>query len=217
MPTRIFSGAIRAGSLPVTLLTLLAGCSNANDPYAKLPDPPLVQGQLRTVTVVSDDAQLAGRIQQEGYALRPFPPNYPEADKVLGVLWDVPESVAKGATIYGAPAPAPEPDLRLLVEPLPPAVPPADAGVERSFFRHVLGVDVPQWPAKVPRAANVRVQAWTYQVPSILEARKKLRANAIPVVTEPVGITTPYMGDQKSMSLRAPGGTIVELIEAAAQ
>ena len=91
-----------------------------------------------------------------------------------------------------------------------------DTGL-RSFFRNVLGTDVPSWPAKVPRAANVRVQVWTYQVPSIVEARKKLRANAIPVVTEPVGITTPYMGDQKSMSLRAPDGTIVELIEAAAQ
>jgi hypothetical protein len=54
-------------------------------------------------------------------------------------------------------------------------------------------------------------------VPDILDARKKLRANAIPLVTEPVGITTPYLGDQKSMSLRAPDGTIVELVETAAQ
>jgi hypothetical protein len=63
----------------------------------------------------------------------------------------------------------------------------------------------------------VRVQVWTYQVPSIIDARRKLRANIIPVVTEPVGITTPYLGDQKSMSLRAPDGSIVELVEAAAK
>ena len=215
MQTTIFSGAIRAPLVSLALATLLAGCSNANDPYAKFENPPLVQGQLHTVTLVSDDAQLADRVQKAGYNLRPFPPNYPAADEVLGVLWGVPASVAKDAAVYGAPAGGP--NLRLLVASLPATATAVDAGVERSFFRNVLGTDVPQWPANVPRAANVRVQVWTYQVSSILEARKKLRANAIPVVTEPVGITTPYLGDQKSMSLRAPDGTVVELVEAAAQ
>jgi len=214
MQTTILGGTVRALMMSATLVASMAGCSSANDPYAKLENPPLVQGRLHTVTLVSDDAKLAEQVQAVGYAPRPFPPNYPEADKVLGVLWDVPEAVAKNAVVFGAPAPGP--NLRVLVEPPPPAAT-ADAGVERSFFRNVLGTDVPAWPAKVPRAANVRVQVWTYQVPSIVEARKKLRANAIPVVTEPVGITTPYMGDQKSMSLRAPDGTIVELIEAAAE
>jgi hypothetical protein len=64
---------------------------------------------------------------------------------------------------------------------------------------------------------HARVQVWTYQIPNILETRRKLRAAAIPMVTEPVAITTPYLGDQKSMSLRAPDGTIVELVEATAQ
>jgi len=64
---------------------------------------------------------------------------------------------------------------------------------------------------------HARVQVWTYQIRNIIEARKKLRAAALPLVTEPVAITTPYLGDQKSMSLRAPDGTIVELVETAAQ
>jgi hypothetical protein len=215
MQTRFSGGAPRASMLPLVLVACLAGCTNANDPYAKIENPPLVQGRLHTVTLVSDDPLLAQQVQAAGYVARSFPPNYPEADEVLGILWDVPAPVAKNATVYAAPAPGP--NLRLLVQPLPPAAAPADAAVERSFFRNVLGSDVPQWPAKVPRAANVRVQVWTYQVPSILEARKRLRASAIPPVTEPVGITTPSMGDQKSMSLRAPDGAIVELIEAAAQ
>ena len=64
---------------------------------------------------------------------------------------------------------------------------------------------------------HARVQAWTYQVPNLVEMRRKLRAAAIPLVTEPVAITTSYLGDQKSMSLRAPDGAIVELVEFAAQ
>jgi hypothetical protein len=215
MQPQDFRRVFRALLIPAACVTLLAGCSNAGDPYAKLPDPPLVQGHLHTVTLVSDDSKLAEQVQTDGYRRMPLPPNYPEADEVQGVLWDVPASVAKNATVYGAPGAGP--NVRVLVRPLPQAAPPADDAVMRSFFRNVLGSDVPQWPEKVPRAANVRVQVWTYQVPSIVDARRKLRANTIPVVTEPVGITTPYLGDQKSMSLRAPDGSIVELVEAAAK
>jgi hypothetical protein len=32
-----------------------------------------------------------------------------------------------------------------------------------------------------------------------------------------VGITTSYLGDEKTMTLRAPDGAIVELVQAAAQ
>lgn len=215
MQTHVFRRVFGALLLPAACATLLAGCSNANDPYARLADPPLVQGHLHTVTLMSDDAKLAEQVQTDGYRYLPLAPNYPQADQVLGILWDVPAAVAKSATVYGAPADGP--NVRVLVQPLPQAAPPADDAVMRSFFRNVLGTEVPQWPPHVTRAANVRVQVWTYQVPSIIEARKRLRANAIPVVTEPVGITTPYLGDQKSMSLRAPDGTIVELVEAAAK
>lgn len=215
MQTRNFRRVFRALVLPAFAIALLAGCSNANDPYAKLKEPPLVQGRLQTVTLVSADAKLADEVQKAGYRAMPFPPNYPAADEVQGILWSVPPEVVKGAALYGAPGTGP--DVRLLVQPLPAATPPADAGVERSFFRNVLGTDVPQWPEKVARGDGVRVQVWSYQVQSVVEARKKLRENAIPVVTEPVAITTPYLGDQKAMSLRAPDGSIVELVETAAQ
>ena len=215
MQTRVFRRPFRALVIPATLATLLAACSSANDPYAKLADAPLARGHLHTVTLVSDDTTLVEEVQKEGYRPLQLPPNYPDADRVQGVLWDVPAEVAKNATVYAAPGDGP--NVRVLVEPLPPAAAPADPDVERSFYRNVLDTDVPQWPPRVTRAANVRVQVWTYQVPDIKEARRKLRANAIRVVTEPVGITTPYLGDQKSMSLRAPDGSIVELVETAAQ
>jgi hypothetical protein len=218
MQTHVFRRVVRALAIPAVLVTLLAGCSNANDPYAKISDAPLMQVRLHTVTLVADGAPPGEELQKAGYTYTPFPPNYPEADKVQGVLWNVPPEVAASAKVYRA---ASGPNLRVLTQPSPPAAAPAasavDAGVERSFFRNVLGTDVPQWPANVPRAANLRVQVWTYQIPNILDARKKLRENAIPLVTEPVGITTAYLGDQKSMSLRAPDGTIVELVETAAQ
>jgi hypothetical protein len=215
MQHRFFRRVLRVLMIPAALSPLLAGCSNADDPYAKLADAPLVQGRLHTVTLVSADASLADRLQKAGYRAMPLPPNYPEADLVLGVLWNVPAPVAKEATVYDAPGAGP--NVRLLVQPLPPAAPPADADVERSFFRNVLATDVPRRPDAVALGEGVHVQVWTYQVPSIVEARKRLRANSIPVVTEPVGITTPYLGDQKSMSLRAPDGTIVELVETVAQ
>jgi len=214
MQTQIFRRAMRALATPAVLATLLAACSNANDPYERIQDPPLVRGRLHTITLSSDDPRLADELQKAGYRFTPFSPNYPRADEVLGLLWSVPAEVAANAAVYLATG---GPNLRLLHQAPGAAAAPAAAGVERSFFRNVLGTEVPQWPAKVPRTANVRVQVWTYQVPDILDARKKLRANAIPLVTEPVGITTPYLGDQKSMSLRAPDGTIVELVETNAQ
>jgi hypothetical protein len=201
--------------ISIALLASLVGCSSANDPYAKIKDPPLVQGNLHTVTLVSADTTVSDQLQKDGYALQLFPPNYQQADAVLGMLWGVPEAVAKNATIFRAPQPG-WPDLRLVIEP-PPAAVSADAGVERSFYRNVLGTDVPKWPEKVAQSGDVRVLVRTYQVKSILDARRRLRENTIPLVTEPVGITTPYLGDQKSLSLRAPDGTIVELVETAAQ
>jgi hypothetical protein len=201
--------------ISVALLASLVGCSSANDPYANIKDPPIVQGNLHTVTLVSADPTAADQLQKGGYAPQPFPPNYQEADAVLGMLWDVPEAVAKSSTIFRAPQ-AGWPNLRLAIEP-PPAAKPADPAVERSFYRNVLGVDVPKWPEKVAQSGDLRVLVRTYQVKSILDARRRLRENTIPVVTEPVGITTPYLGDQKSLSLRAPDGTIVELVETAAQ
>jgi hypothetical protein len=37
------------------------------------------------------------------------------------------------------------------------------------------------------------------------------------VVFDPVAITTGYLGDHKTMAIRAPDGAIVELVETASQ
>jgi hypothetical protein len=215
MQTFIFRRVLRALWMSAASAALLAGCSNANDPYAKLANPPLVEARLHTVTIVGDDAKLPADLQNAGYQPMNLAPNYPAADQVQGVLWGVPAAVAKEARVFTAPGKGP--GVRYLDGPLPAAAPPGDAGVNRSFFRNVLGTDVPQLPEKVVLTEHARVQAWTYQVPNLVEMRRKLRAAAIPLVTEPVAITTSYLGDQKSMSLRAPDGAIVELVEFAAQ
>jgi hypothetical protein len=58
---------------------------------------------------------------------------------------------------------------------------------------------------------------WTYLVPNVLAASKRLRESGIPVVYDPVKITTAYLGDHKTMAIRAPDGTIIELVETASQ
>jgi hypothetical protein len=206
----------RAYALPLTLtLTLLAGCSRADNPYAKIADGPLVTATLHTVTLVTNDAALGERLQKDGYTALSFAPNYQAATHVESLLWDVPEDVAGKVAIFKGPAGAP--DLRVLTVPPEPATPPADAAVLRDFYRNVLGTDVPQWPAKVARADNVRVQVWTYLIPDVLDVRTKLRAHMIPTASEPVGNTTPYLGDEKVLTLKAPDGVIVELVQTAAQ
>src|SRR4051812_2914754 len=173
-----FRRAVRASGLPLTLvLTLLAGCSTADNPYAKIEDGPLVPGTLHTVTLVTDGPALIGKLQKDGYTLMALAPNYPQAIRVESVLWDVPEDVAGKVTLLKAPAG--KPDLRVLVMPLKPGAPDADKGVLRAFYQNVLGVDVPAWPDEVPRADNVRVQAWTYVISDVLDAKRKLRAHTI--------------------------------------
>ena len=49
------------------------------------------------------------------------------------------------------------------------------------------------------------------------ETNERLRANDIPVVFDPVTITTAYLGNHKAMAIRAPDGTIVELVETVAK
>ena len=93
----------------------------------------------------------------------------------------------------------------------------ADAATNRAFFRNVLGSDVPELPKGIEATESVRVQVWTYLIPSVIEANERLRADDIPAVFDPVDITTAYLGDHKTMAIRAPDGTIVELVETAAQ
>jgi hypothetical protein len=89
--------------------------------------------------------------------------------------------------------------------------------VDKAFFSNVLGTGVPRLPAGLERTDKVRVQVWTYVVPDILAANKRLREGGIPVVYDPVKITTAYLGDHETMAIRAPDGTIVELVETASQ
>ena len=205
----------RARRVFLPAIVLLAGCSNANNPYAKIEDGPLTRGILHTVTLVTDGPALAGQIQQSGYAPLALAPNYQAAIRVESVVWSVPEDVAAKVAMFKGAAGAP--DLRVLVMPLPAAPAAADAATVRDFYRNVIGVDVPAWPANVARADNVRVHAWTYLVPDILDVKRKLRAHAIAALTEPVGITSTYLGSESVMSLRAPDGAVIELVQAAAQ
>jgi hypothetical protein len=81
----------------------------------------------------------------------------------------------------------------------------------------VLGTDVPELPAGISRDSTLRVQAWTFLVPSVVEASRRLRENGIPVVFDAAALTTPYLGDHRTMAIRAPDGTIVQLVETAAR
>jgi hypothetical protein len=199
------------------LLTALASCSRTSDnPYAAIKDPPLVQARLHTVTLATDSSTVAEELQAKGYAPIQFGSNYPGSVTVEASLWSVPQPVAASATHFRSPGAA-EANLRVLRMALAASSRSADSAVDKAFFRNVLGAAVPVWPAAVERTSNVRVQVWTYLVPNVLAASKRLRESGIPVVYDPVKITTAYLGDHKTMAIRAPDGTIIELVETASQ
>ena len=213
MPTPNFCRVLAS----FTLVSLLAGCSGSTDsPYASLKEVPLAPARLRAVTVVTDDAALAQLLAKKGYTAMTFPSNYPASDRVEASLWSVPEPVVARVAHLKAPV-ADAPDVRVLVMELAAKGREVDAATNRAFFRNVLGSDVPGLPEGVEAGEGVRVQAWTYLVPSVVEANKRLRANNIPVVFDPVSLVTAYLGDHKAMAIRAPDGTIVELVETTAQ
>jgi hypothetical protein len=193
-----------------------AACGTADNPYSKFPDPPLVRATLHTVTLASDTDAIGELVRQSGYTAASFPPNYPQADSVEASIWGVPEPVVVKAGHFKTAAPG-TPAVRVLVMPLAAKGRTAASAVNETFFRNVLGTDVPQWPLAGAQPGNVRIQAWTYLVPDIVEASKRLRANGIPVIYDPVGITTAYLGDHRTLAIRSPDGTVVQLVEAAAQ
>ncbi len=197
------------------VLQVLAACSDSPDPWSRLPDPPLTQGVLHTVTVAGATAKAREQASAAGYAALAFAPNYPAALRVEASLWGVPEPVAATATLFGSPGAGV--DLRFLEMPLAARGMKAGAASERSFFRHVLGTEVPELPAGLSRDSSLRVQAWTFIVPSVVEASRRLRENGIPVVFDAAALTTPYLGDHRTMAIRAPDGTIVQLVETAAR
>lgn len=202
--------------LAVAMVALATACSTADNPYAKLQDPPLVQGRLHTITLVSDTQQVEQALEQVGFTRAAFQPNYQQADAVQASIWSVPEPVAAKASYFKAAAPGAA-DVRVLVMPLAAKGREAEPAVDQAFFRNVLGAEVPTWPLPGSPSDNVRIQVWVYLVPSILEARKRLRDNGIPVIFDAVAITTPYLGDHKTLAIRAPDGTVVQLVETAAQ
>lgn len=214
MQTRYFRRACAALATASLALALLAACTQADSPYSKIRNPPLVQARLHTMTVLATADNLAGQLATRGYSATKFASNYPGSVRVEAALWQVPEEVVAQAQYFVASAGT---SIRLLVGLLPPDAPAVDAAVTRDFYRNVLGVDAPHWPANVPRPDNARVQAWTYFVPSVVEASRRLRENGIPVDFVPVKITTAYLGDHITMGIRAPDGTVVELVENAAR
>jgi hypothetical protein len=204
-------------ALPGLLLALAgAACGTADHPYSKFADPPLVRATLHTVTLASDTDAIGEVVRQAGYTAAMLPPNYPQADSVEASIWGVPEPVAVKAAHFKATAPG-APDVRVLVLPLAAKGRTAASNVNEAFFRNVLGTGVPEWPLTSAQPGNVRIQVLTYLVPNIVEASKRLRANGIPVVYDPVGITTSYLGDHRTLAIRSPDGTVVQLVEAAAQ
>ena len=205
MPIRHFRRAV----LPVLLL--LAACSDSSDPWSRIQNPPLVQGKLHTITISGDSARAQELAVAAGYSAFSLQPNYPAALRVEASLWDVPGPVAENAKMFKAPGEGA--DLRILEMPLAARGMVAGDRAERSFYRNVLGTDVPKWPGEFARAPEMRVQAWTFLVPSVVEASKRLRENGIAVIYDAVGITTPYLGDHRTMAIRAPDGTIVQLVE----
>ncbi len=192
---------------------LLAACSPAADnPYSKIQNPPLVHAALRTVTLLSDHPAVAQQLQKDGYSPAPAGPNYPASISVEAALWEVSDAVGGQAALFMAP-PGRGADVRVL--PMAPQAErtPVDAATQEAFFKNVLGTDVPHWPL----SAHERVQAWTYLIDDVVAAHKRLREAGITVVFEPVATTTAYLGDHRTMGIRAPDGTVIELAQSRAQ
>jgi hypothetical protein len=202
--------------LGVSIAVVSVSCGNADNPYARFQDPPLVRAKLHTVTLASDTGAIAEQVRQAGFTAITLSPNYPQADSVEAQIWGVPEPVATKALHFTAATPD-RPNVRVLVLPLAAKGRTAPDDINEAFFRNVLGTEVPRWPLPSAQPEDVRIQAWTYVVPNILEASKRLRGNGIPVIYDPVGITTTYMGDYKTLAIRSPDGTVVQLAETAAQ
>jgi hypothetical protein len=207
-------------ALPAAALLALVACGSSDTPYDRIADPPLVQARLHAVTLISDAATAAERIREAGYTQVRLAPNYERAVGVEASIWNVPEPVAAAVQDFKAPK-AGAPDLRLLVmppgSPAAPAAQTASSRSRKSFFRNVLGMDVPAWPLPGSRSDDLRVQVWTCLIPDVVAATKRMREAGIPVHYGPVGLTTSYLGDHRTVAIRAPDGTVVQLVETQAQ
>ncbi|HEY6124474.1 MAG TPA: hypothetical protein VIV63_07465 [Steroidobacteraceae bacterium] len=203
--------------LAALALIAVASCSGTSgNPYAAIQNPPLLQARLHTVTLATDSANAAEALQVKGYQASQFASNYPVSNSVEATLWGVPLPAVEGVTHFRSPNAA-DPGVRVVKMAMAARGSKPDAKVEKAFFRNVLGSDVPQWPAGIERNDGIRVQVWTFVISDVMAANKSLRENGVPVVFDPVSITTAYLGDHKTMAIRAPDGAIVELVQTAAQ
>ena len=101
-------------------------------------------------------------------------------------LWSVPEPVVARIAHFKAPA-SRRADVRVLVMALAAKGRSADAASRtRRSSRTCWAATCPRWPRASRPRTGVRVQVWTYLIPSVLDANKRLRANDIPVVFDPV-------------------------------
>lgn len=196
-------------SLAVLLcVCVFAACSRDDD-------PPILRATLRSVTLSSTSEAVGARLQDLGYQRATFAANYPGTTRVHALLWEVPEETVGKALEFTAPAKDPAHVRVLLVESTGER--PTVSGAELTkFYRGVLGIDVPRFPADGELPEGVRVHAWTLAIPDVVEARNRLREANIPVVFSPVALTSPIFGDHKMLAIRAPDGVLVELIQATA-
>ncbi len=178
-------------------------------------DPPILQATVRSVTLWSAGDDIGARLRDWGYQPVTFAANYPGTTRMHALLWEVPEEVVEKSLEFAAPGKVPA-HARVLVVGSSAERPVASGAAVEKFYRGVLGVDVPRFPASGGLPDGVRVHAWTMAVPDILEARNRLREANVPVVSSPVALTSPIFGDHKMLAIRAPDGVLVELIETTA-
>lgn len=207
--------ALRRPVAALLCVLVLGACSRVDNPYQRIANPPVVQAGLRGVTLVGSDPASGDVLPGMGYQKVSFAANYPGAVRVHSLMWELPEPVVNDALEFRASG-SKLPDVTLLVAAPPADSPAVDPALLASFYRNVLGSDVPRFPAKGDLPAGVRVHAWTFTVPDVLEANRKLREKSIAVIFSPVAITTPALGDHKVIAIRAPDGTLIELVETAA-
>ena len=82
-------------TLAALAFVALVSCSRtAENPYAAIRNPPLLQGRLHAVTLVTDSAAAAEALKKKGYTPMQFASNYPASTPVEASIWSVPESVA---------------------------------------------------------------------------------------------------------------------------
>jgi hypothetical protein len=203
-------------AMAAAALLASSGCGSPDSPYDRIGDAPLVEARLHAVTLVSGSETVVQEIREAGYTPVKLAPNYARAVTVEASIWGVPEAAAAAIQDFKASRPG-APDLRLLVTPPAPPARVAAEGTEAAFFRNVLGVEVPVWPLAGNPSSELRVQVWTYLVPDVVAATRRFRESGIPVIYGPVGLTTSYLGDHRTLATRAPDGTVVQLVQTTAQ